>query len=162
MKNNSKEHIIMNNIDKIKEWLANGVTMSSIAKTLHVSKQTLYKHLKNIDGLDTIKNNRAPAIENLENTMYMSATGYERKIKKYAKLKRIEYTEGKKSLEYEEMVEYEETIYYQPDTTAGIFLLKNWAGYVNEPKMLEIRAKELELKKANSWIVEDDNDSKRT
>jgi hypothetical protein len=60
------------------------------------------------------------------------------------------------------MVEYEETIYYQPDTTAGIFLLKNWAGYVNEPKMLEIRAKELELKKANSWIVEDDNDSKRT
>lgn len=142
----------MDNLDKIKEWLSNGVTMSSIAKTLRVSKQTLYKHLKNIDGLDTIKNGRAPAIENLENTMYTSACGYTRKIKKHAKVKRIEYIEGKKSLEYEEMVEYEEEVYYPPDTTAGIFLLKNWANYVNEPKMLEIRKQELELKKANAWM----------
>jgi hypothetical protein len=152
MKNNSKEHIVMDNLDKIKEWLSSGATMSSIAKTLHVSKQTLYKHLKNIDGLDTIKNCRAPAIENLENTMYTSANGYTRKVKKYAKVNRIEYVDGKKSLEYEEMVEYEEEVYYPPDTTAGIFLLKNWGGYVNEPKMLEIRKQELELKKANSWI----------
>jgi IS30 family transposase len=151
-KNNSKKHVVMDNIDKIKEWLSNGVTMSSIAKTLHVSKQTLYTHLKDIEGLDTIKNSRAPAVEHLENTMFTSATGYTRKVKKYAKVKRIEYVDGKKSLEYEEMVEYEEEIYYAPDTTAGIFLLKNWGNYVNEPKMLEIRKQELELKKANSWI----------
>ena len=151
-KNNSKKHIINENLDNIKEWLSSGATMASIAKTLHVSKQTLYTHLKNIEGLDTIKNNRAPAVENLENTMYMTACGYTRKVKKHVKVKRIEYENGKKAQEYEEMVEYEEEVYYPPDTTAGIFLLKNWGGYVNEPKMLELRKQELELKKANSWI----------
>ena len=44
------------------------------------------------------------------------------------------------------MQEYEETIYFPPDTTAGIFLLKNWAGYMNEPIAMKYRKKELELK----------------
>ena len=79
--------------------------------------------------------------------MYTSACGYERKVKKYAKVKRCMYNEyGKKAEEWEEMVEYEETIYYPPDTTAGIFLLKNWAKYMNEPAAMEIRKKEIELK----------------
>ena len=59
--------------------------------------------------------------EELENTMFMSACGYERKVKKYAKVKRVMYDNGKKAEEWEEMVEYEETIYYPPSDTAGIF-----------------------------------------
>ena len=53
--------------------------------------------------------------------------------------------------EWEEMVEYEESVYYPPDTTAGIFLLKNWANYMNEPRAMEIRKKELELKEKQLW-----------
>ena len=143
--NNSKESIVIENLDKIKEWLSQGVTMTSIAKSLHISKQTLYKYLK-FDDLDAIKNSRQPAVEKLENTMYVSACGYERTIKKHAKVKRTTYLNGKKSEEWEEMVEYEETQYFPPDTTAGIFLLKNWAKYMNEPKAMELRKKELELR----------------
>lgn len=157
--NNSKKDIVLENLDKIKEWIGQGVPMGTIAKTIGVSKTTLYKHMADLDGglnsLDVIKKCREPAVENLENTMYMTACGYERTVKRYAKLKRIEYEDGKKSYEHEEMVEYEETIYYPPDTTSGIFLLKNWGRYMNEPATVDIRKKELELKEkqaeANNW-----------
>lgn len=156
---NSKKDIVLQHMDKIKEWISQGVPMGTIAKTIGVSKTTLYKHIADLDGglnsLDVIKKCREPAVENLENTMYTSACGYERTVKKYAKLKRCEYENGKKLREWEDMVEYEETIYYPPDTTSGIFLLKNWGRYMNEPATVDIRKKELELKEkqveANSW-----------
>lgn len=45
------------------------------------------------------------------------------------------------------MVEYEEEVYFKPDITAGIFLLKNWANYMNEPRALELRKEEIELQR---------------
>ena len=154
--NNVKKDVVANNLDNIKLWLSEGVSMKSIAKTLNISKTTLYKYLNELaNGLDTIKICREPAVEDLENTMFMSATGYERKVKKYTKVKKCIYENGKKAQEWEEMVEYEETQYYPPDTTAGIFLLKNWANYMNEPRAMEIRKKEVELREkqieANLW-----------
>lgn len=148
-KNNYKGDIVLDNMENIKKWLSEGKTMASIAKALKVSKGTLYKYLQGFEGgLDTLKKEcRGVAVEALENTMFMSACGYERKVKKYAKVKRTEYVDGKKNLEYEEMVEYEETIYYPPDTTAGIFLLKNWSNYMNEPRTVDLRREELELRK---------------
>lgn len=157
MINNSKKDIVLQNIDKIKEWIGQGVPMGTIAKNIGVSKTTLYKHVgeseQGLNSLDTIKKYRQPAVDELEATMFMSAKGFERKVKKYAKLKRVLYDEmtGKKSSEYEEMVEYEETQYYPPDTTAGIFLLKNWADYMNEPRAMEIRKREVELKEKQAW-----------
>lgn len=60
---------------------------------------------------------------------------------------------GKK--EWEEMVEYNEVRYFPPDTTASIFLLKNWAGYMNEPATIKLREKEVLLKEKqieyNNW-----------
>lgn len=157
MINNSKKDIVLQNIEKIKEWIGQGVPMGTIAKNIGVSKTTLYKHVgeseQGLNSLDTIKKYRQPAVDELEATMFMSAKGFERKVKKYAKLKRVLYDEmtGKKSSEYEEMVEYEETQYYPPDTTAGIFLLKNWADYMNEPRAMEIRKREVELKEKQAW-----------
>ena len=155
--NNSKKDIVLENIDKIKEWIGQGVPMGMIAKNIGVSKTTLYKHIneseQGLNSLDTVKKYRQPAVDDLEATMFMSAKGFERKVKKYAKLKRVLYDEmtGKKTSEYEEMVEYEETQYYPPDTTAGIFLLKNWADYMNEPRAMEIRKREVELKEKQAW-----------
>ena len=148
--NNSKKDIVVQNMDKIKEWVSQGVPMGTIAKAIGVSKTTLYKHISDseqgLNSLDAVKKYREPAVEELENTMFMSACGYERKVKKYAKVKRVMYDNGKKAEEWEEMVEYEETIYYPPSDTAGIFLLKNWGNYMNEPRAMEIRKKELELR----------------
>lgn len=155
MANRSKKNIVLDNLENIKEWLSQGVSLDSIAKTLGVSRPTIYKYA-NLDNIYTIKESREPAVKELENTMFMSAKGYERKVKKYAKVKRCIYNEnGKKAEEWEEMVEYEETIYYPPSDTAGIFLLKNWGDYMNEPRAMEYRKKELELKEkqvdANTW-----------
>ena len=148
--NNSKKDIVVQNMDKIKEWVSQGVPMGTIAKAIGVSKTTLYKHISDseqgLNSLDAVKKYREPAVEELENTMFMSACGYERKVKKYAKVKRVMYDNGKKAEEWEEMVEYEETIYYPPSDTAGIFLLKNWGNYMNEPRAMEYRKKELELR----------------
>ena len=137
-------------MDKIKEWVSQGVPMGTIAKAIGVSKTTLYKHISDseqgLNSLDAVKKYREPAVEEIENTMFRSACGYERTVKKHAKVKRCEYENGKKLKEWEEMVEYEDVQYFPPDTTAGIFLLKNWSGYMNEPRAMEFRAKELELK----------------
>ena len=154
--NGSKEKIVTDNLEQIKEWLSQGVTMTAIAKTLHISKQTLYKHLKNLlqidgadaaDGLDALKKVRAPAVKNLENSMYNSAMGGKVTLKQYVKLKHIEYNEnGKKAREWEELKEVEVEEFIKPDTTAGIFLLKNWGNYMNEPRAMEFRQKEIELR----------------
>ena len=156
--NNSKEAIVVENLEKIKEWLGNGITMTAIAKNLHISKQTLYNHLKKHlpDGLDEIKKTRAPLVTKLENSMYESALGGKVTLKQYVKCKHIEYNEnGKKTREWEELHEVEVEEYIKQDTTAGIFLLKNWGNYMNEPRAMEFRKKELELKKkqveSNLW-----------
>lgn len=143
---NSKKDIVLENIDKIKEWISEGITMQAIAENLGMSKQTLYVHLRSFDS-DTIKKAREPAIKNLENSMYNAALGGVVQTKQYVKLKHIEYNEnGKKAREWEEIQEVEVEEYVKPDTTAGIFLLKNWAKYMNEPAAMDIRKKELELK----------------
>lgn len=151
--NYSKKDIVLNNLDKIKEWLSQGVTMTAIAKNLRVSKQTLYKYVKDElecdgkNGLDAIKKVREPKVKELENSMYSSALGGKVRLKQYVKLKHIEYNEnGKKAREWEELKEVVVEEYIKPDTTAGIFLLKNWGNYMNEPRAMEFRQKELELK----------------
>lgn len=156
MSRESKEQIILDNLDNIKEWAANGLTIAQIAKNLGMARSTLNRYKSLLPVIeDTVKNARIDAVKTLENTMFTSATGYTRKVKKYQKVKRILYENGKKSEEWEEMVEYEEEIFYPPDNTAGIFLLKNWGKYSNEPLNIDIRQKELELKEkqldANSW-----------
>ena len=149
--------LIEDNLEKIEQWTRDGLTMKQIAKNLGISDRTLYRYKSDSDSQlsQTIKSGRAVAVEQIENTMFMSASGFERKVKKYAKVKRCMYDNGKKAEEWEEMVEYEETVYYAPDTTAGIFLLKNWGEYMNEPRAMAFRAKELELKEkqvdANTW-----------
>ena len=77
--------------------------------------------------------------------MLRSAMGFTRKVKRYEKLKSVEYEDGRKLREYEDLVEIEEEMYFKPDVTAGIFMLKNWANYANEPLAIKLREEELKL-----------------
>lgn len=151
---NSKKDYILENMEQIKQWISEGVFIQDIAKNLGVSKQTLYKYV-NMSELDAIKKAREPAVKALENSMYNAALGGLVRTKQYVKLKRIEYENGKKAKEWEDLEEVEVEEYVKPDITAGIFLLKNWGHYMNEPRALEIRKEELDLKKkqveANDW-----------
>lgn len=153
----SKKDIILDNIENIKKWSKDGLTMAQMAHNLGIAPSTFYKYKSGIaEFKETVKKGREEAIKQLENAMYKNALGYEIKVKRYAKLKRCEYNEnGKKKKEWEELVEYEDTEIVKADTTAAIFLLKNWAKYANEPRAIDVREKEMELKEKqaeeNTW-----------
>ena len=142
------KEIIDKNLSKIGKWAEQGLTMAQIAGNLGISETSLYKYqAKDAELFNTIKNARHKAVETLENTMFECACGFTRTVIKHEKLKRIDYEDGRKIREYEELVEYPEQTYFKPDMTAAIFLLKNWGNYVNEPQVVELRRQELELQR---------------
>lgn len=152
----SAKSIISDNLKRIEKWVADGLSMKDIAHNLGISERTLYKYkAKDEQFKQTVKNARQVAVEKLENTMFKTACGFTQTMKKHEKVKRIKYEDGKKSEEWEEMVEYTEEVYFKPDTTAGIFLLKNWGNYMNEPRALELRQQEVEISRrkaeADEW-----------
>ena len=154
-----KRELILNNLDRIENWKANGKSIRWICGQLGVSKSLFYNVCKDeSNGLkDTVKKGKDIAVSKIEDSMFNAAIGYTRLVKKYYKVKHIEYdpVTGKKILETEDIVEREEEVFYPPDNTAGIFLLKNWGGYMNEPATLKLRKEEVELRKkqveANLW-----------
>jgi predicted transcriptional regulator len=153
----SKKEMVLNNLDKIAEMSSRGLTKQNIANQLGVSISTLQKYTSEIKEIDEcIKENRKRPVAILEGVMFKAAKGSELLVKKHMKVKNVEYWEnGKKKREWEEVVEYEELEIIRPDIGAGAFLLKNWGGYANEPRVVEIRQKDLELKKKqaekNDW-----------
>ncbi len=144
--------ILQANLDNIEKWTADGLTQKQIAENLGISEKTFirYKNKENSplgkDIKKSIAAGRPEAVKHLENTIFTTATGYERVVKKYVKVKRCIYENGKKADEWEELKEVDEVVYFPPDTTALIFLLKNWGNYKNEPAALELRKKEIELR----------------
>lgn len=144
----SAKKIINDNLNKIEKWVSSGLSMKEIALNLGISERTLYKYkAEDPQFTQTVKKARQPAVEILENTMFKAACGFMQTVHKYEKIKRTTYENGKKSEEWEEMVEYDEQVYFKPDITAGIFLLKNWGNYMNEPRALELKRQEVELQK---------------
>lgn len=154
-----KRALILNNLDRIESWKADGKSIRWICGQLGVSKSLFYNVCKDeSNGLkDSIKKGKDIAVSKIEDAMFNSAVGYTRLQKKYYKVKHVDYdpVTGKKIAEYEDIVEKMEEVYYPPDNTAGIFLLKNWGGYMNEPATVKLRKEEVELKKkqveANTW-----------
>lgn len=155
----TKREIVLDNLDNIRQWSAEGKTIRWIAHELDVSKSFIYKIMKEDkeaveDGgqssglVEAVKKGRDSAVAAIECTMYESAIGFTKKVKKYYKVKVAIYDPdtGRKIEEHEEFVEREEEVYFPPDNTAAIFLLKNWGGYSNEPATTKIREREVELR----------------
>lgn len=145
----NKNEVIEANLDKIEQWVAKGLSMKQIAKNLNIATSTLYRYKANSEEFsECVKNARQKAVEILENTMFKCANGFSKTVRKYDKVKTIEYDKnGKKKKEYEKIVPHDEEIYYKPDMTACIFLLKNWGNYLDNPKLMELRKEEIELQK---------------
>ena len=142
------KEVVDKNLKKIAKWAESGLTMAQIAQNLGISESSLYKQQSlNSELMQTLKNARLKSVETLENTMFKCACGFVETVIKHEKVKRIEYEDGRKVREYEDIVEYPEQMYFKPDMTAAIFLLKNWGNYSNEPQNIEIRKQELELQK---------------
>ena len=151
----SAKKIIKDNLDRIEKWVAAGLSMKEVAANLGISERTLYKYKANDEQfMQCVKKGRQVAVEILENTMFKSASGFVQSVKKYEKVKRCTYKNGKKLKEWEEIIELEEEVYFKPDVTAGIFLLKNWSNYLDNPKLMELRQQEIELQKKKIELSE--------
>lgn len=156
---NAYETKIKPRFSEIAEWAKKGVPERSMAKMLGVSVSTFEKHKSEFSEFsDLLKKNRMAAVDDIENSMYKSACGIKMVVQKSQKARRVEYENGKKVREWEEMTPYTEEVFVPPNPTAAIYLLKHWGkerGYTNDPLTLDLKKEELELKKEiaknNNW-----------
>ena len=128
---------ILNRLDEIEAMARNGATEQQIAKCFGITRQTFYKYKnQNTDIFNAIKKGRVSLVEDLKGTLIKKAKGFS-------------YTEKKLIKENGKVVR--EEIYTRsslPDVAALNLLLKNYdkENWSNDPQVLELRKKELELK----------------
>lgn len=122
------------------------MTEEQIAKTLGVSR-TAWKRYKKLHSplVSALKRGRQELVCELRSTLIQKAKGFY-------------YEERKKTYEYEKLVKEEVyRKYAQPDVAAINLALKNYDPdhWANDPQMIRIREKELELQERkleqNEW-----------
>ena len=122
-------------IDKIKEWVSEGMELKAIAAKLDIGESTFrrymeygkkgdikYKALSDVVGEGTEK-----AGEVVESALFKAATGYTTKVAKHFKVKTVKYDQetGKRIGEREELkVAYDE-VHIPANVTAQMFWLSN-------------------------------------
>lgn len=132
-------------LDKIKE-MALTMTEKQIAKTLGVGYSSFREYKRQYPALtSTLKKGRQELVMELRSILIQRAKGFHYEEKKIIK-------------EYDEVVREERTIKKSlPDVAALNLLLKNYdkENWANDPQMLDIRKKELELRERqvenNEW-----------
>lgn len=114
------------NLIRIEGWARDGLDDKQIAANIGYN-ETYFSELKGqIPELSkALKNGRAPLELKVENTLYKKATGMTIKVQQAVKVKKVYFDEEGHRCEEEhvEVVELEQEV--PPDTTAGIFWLKN-------------------------------------
>lgn len=130
------------------------LTMSEeqIAQTLGVGYSTFKRYKRDYKPLqDAVKRGRKVLVMELKNALIQKAKGFDYTETK--EVKEINPDTGKLEITKTETVKKHTT----PDVAAINLLLKNYdkENWANDPQMLELRKKELELKEksieANEW-----------
>lgn len=120
------------------------MTEKQIAQALGVAYSSFKEYKKLYSDLaDALKNGRNELVKDLRSTLIHKAQGYNWTETK--RIKRRDPDTGKM-----ELVEIQETVkHFAPDVAALNLLLKNYdkENWANDPQMLRLREKELELKK---------------
>ena len=135
------EQFIRPKLDQIRKWKAEGKEDREIYDMLGISHNTFYRYKREIDEFrDTLNDAYEEHIKSetpkLYNTLEKRAHGFY-------------YTETRRTIVDGEVVKEEEhTKYCPPDVAALNLLLKNYDAerWANDPQMIELRKKELELK----------------
>lgn len=111
---------------KLKSYAREGLSDEEIAKKLDISRSTLGEWKNRYPEIQEAlrEGKEIPDIQ-VEDKLLDSALGFKVTLKKPVKIKRIEYDNGKKIKEYEEVIDAEEEIYVPPAVAAQIFWLKN-------------------------------------
>lgn len=109
-------------------WTRDGLTDEEIAKKIGISRSTLSEWKKKYPDIsDTLKKGKEIVDTEVENSLLKRAKGYNAKILKTFKVKKIEYDPdtGKKLKEEETLEQAEDEVHIPADVTAIIFWLKN-------------------------------------
>ena len=102
-------------IAEIEAWAKVGVPDEQIAKNLGVGYSTFRKYVKEAPELEkAVKNAKEAADAAVENMAFKRATGYTVRVKKFFKLRDVEYKDGKRVKETERLEEREEEQYIPP------------------------------------------------
>ena len=148
---NNYKKLIEPYLDKISE-MALTMTEEQIAETLGVGYSTFKRYKKDNEPLRaSLKSGRKALVIELKSNLIRKAKGFE-----YSETKEIK--EKNPDTGELEVVRIEVTKKYSaPDVAANNLLLKNYdkENWANDPQMLALRKKELELKEksaeANEW-----------
>ena len=110
----------------LEAWARDGLTDEQIAEKIGINVRTLYNWKnKDVQIFQSLKRGKEVVDIEVENALYKKAVGFKETVKKPIKVKRVDYVDGKRDREYEEVVDAEEEVFIPPDTTAQIFWLKN-------------------------------------
>ena len=109
-------------------WAAEGLSETRIAEKAGVRPDTLRGWKKKFPQLKHALERTAPAVDQdqqIENALLKKATGYTVDVSKAYKLRRVEYEDGKKVCEFEELAQGVDQVHVPADLSAQIFWLKN-------------------------------------
>ena len=110
----------------ISAWARDGLSDEQIAHNMNVAYSTFRIWKEKFSALSAaLKKGKEVVDIEVENALYRKALGFKETVKKPVNVKRVDYKDGKRCKEYEEVVQAEEEIFVPPDTAAQIFWLKN-------------------------------------
>lgn len=111
---------------KLEGWARDGLTDEQISKNMGIHRDTLNEWKKKYSVIsDTLKKSKEVVDIIVENALYQKAVGMTKTIKRPMKVKQVDYEDGKRVREVENVVMVDEEIFVPPDTAAQIFWLKN-------------------------------------
>lgn len=121
-----KEWLTEEKLEVLKGWARNGLTNEEIAENIGISRQTFQKWLKKYPKIaEAVRQSKEEADLRVENATFRRALGYTAKIQKFIKVKKVEYENGKRIAETEELVPVEEEVHVPADVKAQIFWLQH-------------------------------------
>lgn len=110
----------------LKDWSGAGMTEEQVLKKIGVSSVTWRKWKKMCPALTgALKDGGDAADCEIESALLKKASGYTVDVVKTYKVKRIEYEDGKKVCEFEELAQGVDQVHVPADLAAQIFWLKN-------------------------------------
>ena len=140
------------------EEMCRVMTEKQIAQELGVAYSTFCSYKKEFPEFsELLKKGRRNLVIDLRSALIRKATGFTSTSRKAIKCKTVDYDNGKRVQEREEIQYVDETEYYPPDTAALNLALKNYdkENWANDPQTLDLKKKELKLRekqiKSNNW-----------
>lgn len=129
--------------DEIKSWCSIGATDKEIIECLGISKDTFYScKKKHPEFSELIKRARKKPLLEIKAALFKRAIGFQ-----YDEIETVTDNEGRSRTRI-----ITKTV--NPDPVSAMILLKHWdkeGGWTNDPAMLELRKREVELKEKEKW-----------